>query len=710
MTRELTDPDSDDLLEWSERVTDFDGDSLSVSLELDAIDDGSGWTQQDTDSSNIGWLSFTTIKDTLPDGTREAVVEVEADSTQLTAGNSYRFEILADDGVNTETRRFKLDVVKVEAPSVKTILTVQSSEVNSDLSDFPVYVDLSNMPQSFWNNVSSDGSDILIKDENKNVVPREIASIDTSSNKGELHFKASTMKSSSNTSFTIEVSGSDFQGNVSDVWKDSYVAVYHLSEDPSGAAPQMIDSTGNGNDGESKGTMDSGDLVDTETFDKGLNFDGNDDEIRLPNLLNGESNVTIQCWFNRKGAPLDEDETALIVADDVNNNEQYGPEIYIEDSDGTLKANYRDSAGISEEKAQSGVTVDDGNWHNGAYTYDGSNLSILVDGNKEASNSINVTFRDHPARIGFGEIGSEQRPFPGEISEVRLLKETLSEDWFSAHYTNVTAPNNFYNVSATNLSGDRVYASFSATTEDIRGADLSTSWNIGTASQNGSFDYSGPNLNQVYGLFAKPDGTKFYYADNNSQEIYEETASTPFDPSTGSDQQFFSVGFIPNDIFIRRDDGSQVWIASDSTTIEQFDLPQNWNFVDGNGNTPSNQTSFNFSSISSTNGIAISDSGEKLYILDDTDENVYQYNLSTAYDLSTKPSSPDETLDVSVQTNSNWAAEMRPNGEKLYTNDYDAEDTIQWNLSTAYDISTASFEKRYSWGTNDDGTSGLVFV
>ena len=110
MTRELTDSDNDDLLEWSERVTDFDGDSLSVSLELDAIDDGTGWIQQDTDSSNLGWLSFTTTKDTLPDGTREAVVDVEADKTQLTAGNSYRFEAVADDGDSTSVRKFTLSV------------------------------------------------------------------------------------------------------------------------------------------------------------------------------------------------------------------------------------------------------------------------------------------------------------------------------------------------------------------------------------------------------------------------------------------------------------------------------------------------------------------------------------------------------------------------------------------------------------------------
>jgi hypothetical protein len=36
-----------------------------------------------------------------------------------------------------------------------------------------------------------------------------------------------------------------------DVWDSNYVGVWHLNEDPSGTAPQMKDSTSNGNHGES---------------------------------------------------------------------------------------------------------------------------------------------------------------------------------------------------------------------------------------------------------------------------------------------------------------------------------------------------------------------------------------------------------------------------------------------------------------------------
>lgn len=112
MVRTLTDPDSDDILEWTERVTDADGDNLSVSLELDAVDSGSGFTQKDTDSSNVSWLSFSTRTSVLNDGTKEVLMDIEADSTALQTGYVYRFTVVADDGITTASRTFTLSILE----------------------------------------------------------------------------------------------------------------------------------------------------------------------------------------------------------------------------------------------------------------------------------------------------------------------------------------------------------------------------------------------------------------------------------------------------------------------------------------------------------------------------------------------------------------------------------------------------------------------
>lgn len=51
------------------------------------------------------------------------------------------------------------------------------------------------------------------------------------------------------------------QQNKTAVWDGSAKMVQHLKEDPSGSAPQMIDSTANANNGTSGGTMTTGDQV-----------------------------------------------------------------------------------------------------------------------------------------------------------------------------------------------------------------------------------------------------------------------------------------------------------------------------------------------------------------------------------------------------------------------------------------------------------------
>ena len=62
------------------------------------------------------------------------------------------------------------------------------------------------------------------------------------------------------------------------VWDDNFVAVYHMSSDPSGTAPQLLDSTDSNLDLTSEGSMTSTDLVDGN-IGKGINLDGTNDAL-----------------------------------------------------------------------------------------------------------------------------------------------------------------------------------------------------------------------------------------------------------------------------------------------------------------------------------------------------------------------------------------------------------------------------------------------
>lgn len=134
----------------------------------------------------------------------------------------------------------------------RTEITVQASEVDADVSDFPVYVDLSDLDATFFSNVTSDGGDIRVTAaDSVTELPREIVSIDTSLQEGEIYFQADNLSSSSDTVFYIYYDnpladdyavGDPYGRNA--VWSNGYAAVYHMGEDPGGSAPQYIDSTG----------------------------------------------------------------------------------------------------------------------------------------------------------------------------------------------------------------------------------------------------------------------------------------------------------------------------------------------------------------------------------------------------------------------------------------------------------------------------------
>jgi hypothetical protein len=70
-------------------------------------------------------------------------------------------------------------------------VTVQSSQIDSDLSNYPVYVDLNDLPAGFHSNVNSDGGDIRVtKSDETTEVAREVVFYTAASDTGKLFFKA----------------------------------------------------------------------------------------------------------------------------------------------------------------------------------------------------------------------------------------------------------------------------------------------------------------------------------------------------------------------------------------------------------------------------------------------------------------------------------------------------------------------------------------
>jgi hypothetical protein len=131
----------------------------------------------------------------------------------------------------------------------KTI-TVNSGQVNSTLTDFPLLVSISGdtnlMTVANGGHVANtDGSDIFFTDSaGTTIYSYEIESYDGST--GTLVAWVKVPSIADGTVIRIWYGGGSVSGNAEDVWSNSYQAVWHMTE------ADAVDSTSNDNDGTAK--------------------------------------------------------------------------------------------------------------------------------------------------------------------------------------------------------------------------------------------------------------------------------------------------------------------------------------------------------------------------------------------------------------------------------------------------------------------------
>jgi hypothetical protein len=135
------------------------------------------------------------------------------------------------------------------------------------------------------------------------------------------------------------------------------------------------------------------------------------------------------------------------------------------------------------------------------------------------------------------------------------------------------------------------------------------------------------------------------------------------------------------------DDGSKVYSFGRSTNeVNRFDLSTAWDFGTGG----SAQSNYNTSSqITNVYDGFVKNDGTEVYVIGYGPDNVYQYTLSTAHDLST--ASLTNTFDISAKSTVSGGIHFHSEGYAFVVADSFGDKLHKYNLSTAWDVSTASF-------------------
>lgn len=187
---------------------------------------------------------------------------------------------------------------------------------------------------------------------------------------------------------------------------------------------------------------------------------------------------------------------------------------------------------------------------------------------------------------------------------------------------------------------------------------MSTAYDISSASyESKSLDASSEDSAMNYFIF-NADGTKLFASGPTSGVIYQYSLSTAFDLSTAT---------------------------YDSVSLD----------VSTEDATP--------------RGLAFNSDGTKLYVCGGANNKVFQYSLSTPYVL-TGGSYDSSSFDVSSQDTSIRDIEFSPNGKKMFIMGRTNDRIFQYSLSPAFDVSSADYDSINKVVSSQESTpSGFTF-
>jgi len=248
-----------------------------------------------------------------------------------------------------------------------------------------------------------------------------------------------------------------------------------------------------------------------------------------------------------------------------------------------------------------------------------------------------------------------------------------------------------------------------ATGYDVNEYDLSTAWDITSASYLQNFSVSAQDTSPQ-GIFFKPDGTKMYILGATGDDVNEYDLSTAWDITSASYLQNFSVTAqetSPSGIFFKPDGTKMYVIGNIGDDVNEYDLSTAWDVTSA-----SYLQNFSVAAqATSPSGIFFKPDGTKMYVIGYTGDAVYSYTLSTAWDVSAASFDfPTEGyFSVAAQELSPTGIFFKPDGTKMYVIGYTGDDVNEYNLSTAWDITSASYLQNFSVSAQETNPTGIFF-
>jgi len=335
-------------------------------------------------------------------------------------------------------------------------ITIDNTKVSggSALSNFPMLFSVTDTDLKDTTNGGkmgkSDGTDMLFtSSDGTTKLSHEIASYNSTTGEVTVWVKIPSLSNSVDTTIYVyygNASAAD-QQDITGTWNSNYVGVYHMNEDPSGTAPQVLDSTSNNYDLTSAGSMTSGDLV-AGKFDSAIDYDGSDDKLTNGSVT-GVSGypITVSAWSKATTGDNGTQRSVAGIGNSIANNDY----VAVGWSSTTGKARAAVRTGGSYNSIGTGTVIGTDIWtHIVAVFRSATDREYYVDGVSKGSATLSVVAPTFSAIAVGGAYGGSS--VFATIDEARILTTSLSADWITTEYNNQSATSTFYTYSVGDTS------------------------------------------------------------------------------------------------------------------------------------------------------------------------------------------------------------------------------------------------------------------
>ena len=228
-----------------------------------------------------------------------------------------------------------------------------------------------------------------------------------------------------------------------------------------------------------------------------------------------------------------------------------------------------------------------------------------------------------------------------------------------------------------------------------------TGWNYSGLSKSIAAEETAPT-----GLFLSPDGLNMYVNGTTGDDVNQYTLSTAFNVSTATYLQSFSTAAqdsAPQDIFFKPDGLSMFIVGSTNDTVFQYTLSSAFDI------STASYASKSFSVTSQDTvpvGLWFKPDGTVMYVIGSTNDTVFQYTLSTAWDVSTA-SYASISFDINAQESTPTQVNLSADGLTMWITGSTGDDISEYALGTAWNVGTATFVNNFYIGFQDTTPNGM---